>query len=158
MGNTPFQIGFVPFEGEYFLYALKAVWATISAIFLTVLLLFLAWGTGASRFSTLSGEHTYYLYSASSQAQMKTSLQITDFGKIKGESVRLTSAIDVEELLEKYSAEICFEERSAGVHSYYCYTPHWTDGVQIGEYFVNLHVAFSEGGCTVGAPIIFGGF
>ena len=65
---------------------------------------------------------------------------------------------NLQDILQKYSASVRFEEQAGGSHSYYCYTSKWMDGIQIGGEFVNLHIAFHGDSCAVGTPIIFGGF
>ncbi len=116
------------------------------------------WGMGATRFSSLDGRRSYYLGSPSSQAEIKEKITFADFGQIKGESVFLTEKVSVEEILSLYEAEVIFTERVGEVVSYYCFTGKWSDGVRIGEHFVNLHIAVRGEECSVGAPIIFGGF
>ncbi len=116
-----------------------------------------AWALGTTRFVGVEGERTYYLYSASSQAAQKKGLSPLDIGKVRGESVRVCGQT-AEEIIELCEAEILFTEEVAGVRSYYCVTKKWSDGVRIGEYFVNLQVAERGEECVAGAPIIFGGF
>ncbi len=141
------------------------LWQRIKYFFATALSLAIAlvcapfvWGTGATRFPALEGERTYYLYSKSSQATIKTTLSLLDCGNVKGESVRFLKTENWEKRLEELCAQVLFTEDACGVRSYYCYTPKWSDGVRLGEYFVNLHIAVRGEEVTVGAPVIFGGF
>ncbi len=119
--------------------------------------LLLVWACGVSRFPALEGERTFYLYSPSSQATRTHTLSVKDLGKIRGESAQV-EGITAEELMKTLRAELLFVEESAGARSYYCYTDEWTDGVYVGEYYVNLQIAERADGCVVGAPMIFGGF
>ncbi len=112
---------------------------------------------GVSRFSTLEGERVFYLFSPSAQAERAQTLSVKDLRNIRGESARVDGAT-ARELMDRFNAEPLFIEESAGVRSYYCYTDAWTDGVRVGEYYVNLQIAERAEGCVVGAPMIFGGF
>ena len=113
------------------------------------------------RFSDIEGERTLYLYSPSSQAVMKGDIAPLDLFFVKGESVSF-SCEDRESVLENvlqaYGGEILFEEGAGDSHSYYCFTKKWTDGVILNGQFVNLHIAFNGECCTIGVPMIFGGF
>ena len=134
----------------------------LALIFFLCALLFV-WGTNVDRFSALEGERTFYLHSSSSQALIKRELSLRDVGKIRGESVAFTREKQTEEeclkeILTLYRAEVLFSEQVGETISYYCYTSQWTDGLELDGLFVNLHVAFREEACTVGAPLIFGGF
>ena len=114
------------------------------------------------RLEDLEGERVFYLDSASSQGLLKDKVSLSDFPRLRGESVRLTKQGDEEEMVRfvvgKYNAEVLFLEKVEGVTSYYCYTDEWADYVLIEGKRVNLHVAVSPSQCVVGAPIIFGGF
>ena len=114
-----------------------------------------------SRFSQVEGERTFYLRSASSQAGIKERLHVTDLFSVKGESISFACESEEEclrSLLSRYQARVAFVEEADGVRSYYCATAKWSDGVSIEGIFVNLHIAFGESRCVVGAPLIFGGF
>lgn len=144
-----------------FVWALKNFIKTVLALALAVALVFAVTFFRGSRFSALKGERVFYLYSASSQAVIKEKITLPDLFFIKGECVTLPCA-DQEETLQRllrlYKAEILFEEQVGEVHSYYCRTLNWGDKTKINGVFVNLHIAFNEGSCVVGAPLIFGGF
>ncbi len=110
----------------------------------------------------IDGKRTFYLYSASSQATQVQTLRFEDLFSVKGESVRFALVEDgrttAEDILSRYDATVCLEERVDGVTSYYAVSPRLGVGVRVGEYTVNLHVAVSTEECVVGSPIIFGGF
>ncbi len=111
-----------------------------------------------SAFAGFQGERTFYLYSASSQAQVKRTLSLSDIGNIKGESITLDENADVKSVLEKYDAYIIMEETCGKTTSYYCYSPRLYQSVTLGGQSVNLHIAIGEQTTTLGTPIIFGGF
>lgn len=109
------------------------------------------------------GEKTYYLYSASSQAEMREELSFGDLFFVRGESaVYRTEGEDAEkfaeELAEKYRAELLFEEKAGGTLSGYYYSPLLKGGTTIGGKFVNLHIAIRADGVAAGTPVIFGGW
>ncbi len=141
---------------------IKSFFLVLFALFTCAIALFATWSMRVSRFWGLEGERCFYLGSASSQAVIKKELSLKDFGKIKGESVVWEIAEGAEEvverLLERYNATVLFTEKVDGTTSYYCLTSAWADGVRVGEYLVNLHIAVGKGRCAVGAPMIFGGF
>ena len=144
-----------------FVWGLKNLIKTILALALAVVLVFAVTLWRGSRFSALKGERVFYLYSASSQAVIKEKITLTDLFFVKGECVTLPCVDEektLQELLRLYKAEILFEEEAGGVHSYYCRTLNWGDKTKINGVFVNLHIAFQEDRCVVGAPLIFGGF
>lgn len=128
----------------------------------------LAFGVGvflhnASTLSVLEGERTYYLYSPSSQAQMKDTLSVTDAFFLTGESVCFFVAAEdkenlLKEIAELFRAELIAVESVSGVTSYYLYSTDLRGGVRVQGRKVNLHIAVSGESCVVGTPIIFGGF
>ena len=115
-----------------------------------------------SRLSAFSGERTFYLDSASSQALTKTNLSFSDIFRVRGESVTFslpkTEEDFVQELLLSYGAKLIDVESACGVTSYYAFVPAWSEGVEIEGKRVNLHIAIEGERCGVGTPIIFGGF
>lgn len=139
---------------------IRRIVRTVTAVGITLLAFLIVWATGVVRFSELSGVRTFYLNGTSSQALMKERLDLSDFGKITGESVRFACEDKriAEEIIARYGGTVLFTEETGNVRSYYCYTDEWSGGIWIGEHFVNLHVAVGEGACTVGVPIIFGGY
>ncbi len=160
----------------------KAVWrikgfcklfcaVALSSVFLLGLFLF----NNGSTLSKLQGEHTFYLYSASSQALQKEQITLYELSNLRGESVRFpldgktNGSTDgsaygnegetlVKALLETYGGEVVLVEEACGVRSYYCYTPHISKRVFIERKPVNLHIAIGKTQAAVGSPIIFGGF
>ncbi len=122
-----------------------------------------------SSLSQFSGTRTYFINSASSQALMKTELTLADLGRIKGESVSflissyeggmyLSSEEIAQDIADKLGATIVTRERLSEVTSYYAYAPELQKGIFVQGELVNLHIALSKEQCTVGTPIIFGGF
>ena len=113
----------------------------------------------ASKLSHLSGERQFYLYSPSSQATIKSRLSPLDCFFVRGESVRLSVGEDgVEEIVDGLQAEVLFIERVDDIVSYYAYSKILGGGILVNGKKINLHIAVGKGRCTVGTPIIFGGF
>lgn len=116
------------------------------------------------KFADIQGERTFYLRSASSEAWTKRELGFFDCFRVQGESVCFSVQGDVEDEIKKlfdlYGATLVLEEESAGVVSYYGYTPKWREKVEIDGACINLHVAVQQNGgvISVGSPVIFGGF
>ncbi len=142
--------------------------ALLSALVIACAVLVGVRSVNALPLSSLAGEHTYYTYSPSSQAQIQTQLIGAEFLHLQGESVqvRLTEK-DKRDLhayaqatLKKYKAKVVCVERAGETVSYYGYSPMLKGGVAVQGRKVNLHVAFTQatGHCVVGTPIIFGGF
>ncbi|MBQ4269050.1 MAG: hypothetical protein IJB97_05310 [Clostridia bacterium] len=114
-------------------------------------------------------ERTFYLYSASSQAEMRVEIGVFDVPFLKGESVilnagrggmeaRLTAA---KQAVKEKGGKIVKEERLDGVCSLYCRLPEafgLYGGVTAFGENVNLHIAIAETRTVVGSPIIFGGY
>ena len=114
------------------------------------------------KLSAVSGERTFYLHSASSQGLRKERLRVSELGNAAGESVRFFYDGNGEnvarEIAETYGAEILFVEESCGKKSFYCFVGNWNHGLSLYGERVNLHIAFGDGVCAVGTPIIFDGF
>ena len=110
------------------------------------------------------GKSTYYLYSASSQAEIKESLKPAELAGLKGESAVYVfengeaDAAFVERILDEYRAEICFVEEAAGTLSSYCSSPRLKNGVLLEGRKINLHIAVRAESIALGTPIIFGGY
>ena len=135
--------------------------AAVIACLLTGICVFLM---HASAFA--GGKNTYYLYSASSQAEIKESLKPAEFADLKGESAVYvfengaegTDETFVERILDEYRAEICFVEEAAGTLCYYCHSPRLKNGVMLEGQKINLHIAVRAESIALGTPIIFGGY
>ncbi len=139
--------------------ALKNFMRTAGALCAAGIVLLCVWCLRATRFAGIEGDRSFYLYSASSQAQIKDSLSLRDLFHLEGESVSFAlEEGGIEGLLSRFRATIVWEERVGETTSYYCYSPKWSEGVLIEKGFVNLHIAVSKDRCAVGYPIIFGGF
>ncbi len=109
-------------------------------------------------------ERTFYLHSASSQAERKSAITASELAFVKGESVEylLVSRADGDELareiLETLGGELLFVENVCGVKSYYAYAPTLYRAVGVKGRKVNLHIAVKTDGIAVGSPLIFGGY
>ena len=144
-----------------FFYRLKNFIRLLTALVLAVGVLFMLRLGQVSRFSALDGKRAFYLYSASSQAVIKEEITPFELFFVKGECVTLAytdKEQTLQEILALYRAEILFEEKAGGTHSYYCSSRNWAQGTRINGVVVNLHIAFNEETCAVGSPLIFGGF
>lgn len=142
---------------------LKNFISKLIALSLALVVSFAVYIGRVCRLDGLEGERVFYLDSASSQGLRKEELSLRDFARIKGESVRFERGEEREEdlvqsIVERYGAEILFQERTAETLSYYCYTKEWDNGIIVNGERVNLHIALSETQCVVGTPIIFDGF
>ena len=118
----------------------------------------------------LSGVHTFYLYSRTSNSKIVTTeiknnkCSISPF-IIKGESIFVDnknseSAINeyIEALLIKYKAKIQLVEVASYGKSEYYYSNKIPNYVIINGYRVNVHISISSYGITIGTPLIFGSF
>ena len=142
--------------------------ALLSALLIACTVFFGVRLTNALSLSSLAGEHTYYTYSASSQAQIQKQLTGTDFLHVQGESVQVSlTEMDkqnlhayAQTLCKRYKARIVCVEQTGDVVSYYAYSPMLKGSVVVAGKKVNFHVAFGTDNirCTVGTPLIFGGF
>ncbi len=121
----------------------------------------------ACKLSLLQGERTFYLCSPSSQAVQTKTPAFFELTHVHGESVVLEIPAEAWrgdtdafawEIGGRYGASYLFCEKARDVTSYYFYAPALYTGVVINGQCVNLHVAVSTTQCTVGSPLIFGGF
>ena len=118
-----------------------------------------------SAFPTLSGVRTYYLYSPSSQAQIKWELALSDLFSVTGESVAVELTGESAEsaalrLIEEQKLEVVREETVCGVRSYYCRGSKFSKSTWRGGERVNVQIAVhaETQRLVVGTPIIFGGY
>lgn len=139
----------------------NCVYTALSAT-LAACLFFAAQSANACKLSALDGERTFYLDSSSSQSLRKTTLTLREVSRVRGECVRFDFSGEeqtlVQEILERYEAELLFCERASGSVSYYAYSSALPSGVNLNGYRVNLHIACNAAECAVGTPLIFDGF
>ncbi len=150
------------------MYRLKNFICVCVACILCVLLGVGVKAANVSFLSQFSGTRTYFINSVFSQALMKTELAFADLGRVKGECVSfpissyegmyLSSEEIAQDIADKLGAKIVTSERLSEVISYYAYAPGLQKGIFVQGELVNLHIALSKEQCTVGTPIIFGGF
>lgn len=144
------------------LYKTKRFVATVLALAACLAFAAFAYAKNSVALYKTAGERTFYLYSASSQSLMKTSLSLRDIPRVRGESVCFSFQKDAEMLVKSifdaYGAEIAFTESACGVTSYYGYGTELDEPIFLNGKAINLHVAVTESRCAVGTPIIFGGF
>ena len=104
--------------------------------------------------------YTFYLGANSSALSVSSDTPLLDkltLSGIKGESVQY-SGDKLQELKEKYRAELLFTEEACGVTNYYFYAPALRGAVAVKGRLVNLHIAVSAEKTVAGTPLIFGGF
>ena len=146
-----------------FIRFLRGVFALVTAAAIAVVIGLGAYILNACKLRAIEGERVFYLDSATSQGLRKTELELRDYARITGESVRFAregKSVEslVNEIVLQYGAEILFTEEACGVFSFYGYTDAWDNGIVVNGQTVNLHIAVAEEECAVGTPIIFDGF
>lgn len=134
---------------------------------LSVLLILCAFVCGALFYAVLrapvfetGNAYTFYLGANSSSLAVQTNAPAFAkllLGNTQGESTYFEGD-RYAELKERYRAELLFTEEVCGIVNYYLYSPLLGEGVAIGEYRVNLHVAVGDTRTAAGTPLIFGGF
>lgn len=112
----------------------------------------------------LDGEGKYFALSPSSsgvimsEAAYRNGGGRTAFGEVRAESVFFKGECDIDGLLSRYRARVVLCERAGGVVNYYCRSTRLSKFTVIAGREVNLHIAVSEGGYTVGTPLIAAGY
>ena len=142
---------------------LRGFLALITAAAIAIVVGLGVYVVNACKLRAIKGERVFYLDSNSSQGLRKTELELRDYARITGESVRFfrnekDAEVIAQEIADKYNAKILFTEEAAGVLSFYCYTSAWDNGIDVNGQTVNLHIAVAETQCAVGTPIIYDGF
>ena len=115
---------------------------------------------------TLKGEglHSFYLYSNSSSAKIKTLKESNakNFfyfkNNLKGESVEFFSQEKVDDLLKNLNAVFVFSEEGELFNCAYYYSDEIDEHVTLNGYKINVHVAKTKTSIIVGTPMIFGSF
>ena len=119
------------------------------------------WLIGKFQLPTGESQGEYYLYSASSNAQIKESVSYAEVfsvvGESKGYSVENADEF-VSATLKTMQAEVLFFEEVGGVKSYYCYSPRIGGTTVLYGEPINLHIAVKGGSVKIGSPVIFGGY
>lgn len=145
-----------------FFLRLKTFISAFAAIALCFALGLGVYAMNVCKLHAVDGARVFYLDSRSSQGLRKETLSLRDLPRIEGESVRFDLEETEEEtlawIIEEYGARVVFCEEACGVTSYYCYTDEWAEGLWINGRKINLHIAFSNGQCVMGTPIIFDGY
>lgn len=112
-------------------------------------------------------EHTFYLYSLSSNAsvvKVENGEKLNTFLSlfVRGESLFIEDKIKgqeyIQRLISKYQAKIVFCERACNLVCEYYYSPRIFDYLVINGKRVNLHVVTSNNGITIASPLVFDGF
>ena len=106
-------------------------------------------------------EKEYYLYSPSSQAQIKTELSVDDLLYIKGECAKIETSDGencLQELIARYAANVIKIEQFDGGMSYYCYSSKLKTPILLDGAYVNLHIVVKEKEILIATPLVFGGY
>ena len=145
------------------LWILRRIYAVISAVVCVCLIGCMLWTSNLCKLKAIDGKRTFYLYSASSQATIVSTLHFSQIFSVKGESVRFSldganGADTAERILSLYGATLVYKEEISGTTSYYAISPRFSNHVNVGGQKINLHVSVNAQDCVVGNPIIFGGF
>lgn len=135
----------------------KRFFATLCACLIAILTMSALHLQSLFPLSSLAGEHTYYLDTASSQATVQKNLSFQDIFRVKGQSVTLAKRMDAETIASSYGATLVKTERVGDTVCYYYYIAGRT-GVRMDGHTVNLHIAVTEERTVVGIPFIFGSF
>lgn len=110
------------------------------------------------------GNHTFYFYSKSSNATIKTiseskSKYFLYFkNNLKGESVEFFNEHSALDFINQLKANYVFSEIGEDFYCEYYYSNKIKDYVIINGHKVNLHLSYGNEVFTVGTPIIFGSF
>lgn len=114
------------------------------------------------------GEHTFYLYSKSSNASVvnlkayPTTLERFCLMGVRGESVFIEDFKKgkgyAQVFIQKKRAKLLFCEEVDGIVCRYYYSPLIFNYVKINGMRVNLHVIESGQGVTIATPLAFDGF
>ena len=145
-------------------YSCKRIFALFGAILIVALSVFGVRLLSVCKLRALTGERTFYVYTPSSQAGMRSVLTWQEWLFVTGESVGIElcsiwqAKTYAQEVLNRYGGEILFEEQSGDVTCIYAYSKQLGGGVSVYGKRVNLHVALRGKVCVVGTPIIFGGY
>ena len=138
---------------------LKRALVSLAAVGICLAVVLGVYVMNACKLRMLSGERTFYLDSSSSQGLRKESISLIDLPRVRGESVRFSCQEDeVLSIIRACGGKVEFVEEVCGITSYYCTTDEWESGILLNGKKINLHIAFSNGQCVVGVPIIFDGF
>ncbi len=135
----------------------KRFFATLCACLIAMLTMGVLHLQSLFPLSSLAGERTYYLDTASSQATFRKTLVFRDIVRVKGQSVVLSERMDAESLAKRYHATLVKTERTGDTVCYYYYIAGRT-GVCVEGQTINLHIAVTEKTTVVGIPFIFAGF
>lgn len=102
----------------------------------------------------LKGIKTYYTASYSDTGKITASA----FCFKKGESVFIDGDFDLKSFEKEKRLDLKFKERAGGREIYYYTYPLARYSERINGVTVNMQIAVSEEGVTVGVPVIYGSF
>lgn len=145
--------------------------AALAAVLFLALFLLAIHSSRLPRTEVRADRREYYLYSASSLAQIRETCDFFELFFVEGEC----AVYSLEEIGKRFAGEeartafkneliamtgamVCFEEEICGTRSYYCYSPRLRGGAVLNGCVVNLHIAVRENSVAVGSPVVFGGY
>ena len=102
-----------------------------------------------------------YLENYSSSADIVTLSDINTYkalSNISGESCRVGGHVTINDIFNRFNAQLVLVENHEGGTSYYAYAQIIKYKATLQGKTVNLHVFVGENGIKVGSPIIFGSF
>lgn len=131
----------------------------IAILFFSVFLICAIWiQTQKSVFSGFDGRITYYTESSSSNAKIVSHFASVLIFDLTGESIEIDGEVDLQNILDHFSAEVVFTESVEGGVGYYAYSDRIKYHTHMLGKTVNLHIYIKTGKTVMGAPIIFGSF
>ena len=110
------------------------------------------------------GNHTFYLYSKSSNAKIVTLTEDKSYyflyfkNSLKGESVIFYNQEKVKNLIDGLSAKKIFCEKGEDFNCEYYYSTKIDDFVILNGQKINLQVCYQKDYIAVGTPIVFGSY
>ncbi len=133
------------------------------ALVIAVILAFSLVGDKSLIFN-VEGDYTFYLNSASSNAQIIT-VPFDDAKEMKknlknvcGESVTTTRMSEIEKEIQRLNAQLLFSEKVDNIIINYYYSDKISAYKTVNGYKINLQTAINDNVITIGSPLIFGSF
>lgn len=116
--------------------------------------------SGQKTYATeLSSSAEFFTFTPSDGKELTSSgLPVVFPFDFKGESVFVKGECDVKGIADKYDATVLKVVRTGDITEYYMFSPRLGRVTYAGGERVNLHVAVSPCGYTIGTPFIFFGY
>lgn len=133
---------------------LKKMYFSLLAIFLTGCLFLLS---SPSAFYLFNKKSTVFVGSSSSECILIESFRQQIINGKKGESVKITTQeFNLEQIIKYFDAQLILKEQVGGIVNYYFYSKKLRYKERIYGKTVNLHIAVTNQGVTLGTPLIYG--